>query len=64
MVIDWNGEIIFANKEIKSNRHIQVTTMMISILNMALVQLLLMDVERTLWDSFGILVALETTSVR
>ena len=44
---------------------IQVTTMMISVLNMALVQLFTVDVERPLWDSFGILVAKEMpTSAR
>ena len=40
---------------------IQVTTMMISVLNMAMEQLLFMDVEPPLWDSFGILVAVETS---
>ena len=65
MVIDWDGEFTFANKELKSKHHIQVTTMMISILNMALVQLFTMDAERPLWDSFGILVEVEVpTSVR
>ena len=65
MVIDWDGEFIFGNKGIKSNHHIQVTTMMISVLNMALVQLFTVDVERPLWDSFGILVAKEMpTSAR
>ena len=38
---------------------IQVTTMMISVLNMAMEQLLFMDVEPPLWDSFGTLVAKE-----
>ena len=65
MVIDWEGEFIFENKEIQSNHHIQVITMMILILNMALVQLFTVDVERPLWDSFGILVEMEMpTSVR
>ena len=35
--------------------------MMISVLNMAMEQLLFMDVEPPLWDSFGILVAVETS---
>ena len=46
MVIDWDGEFIFKNNVMDFNFHIQVITMMISILNMAMVQLLNMDVER------------------
>ena len=65
MVIDWDGEFTFENNELNSNLYIQVTTMMTSILNLALVQLFTVDVERPLWDSFGILVAMEVqTSVR
>ena len=37
--------------------------MMISILNMAMVPLLTVDVERLSWDSFGILVALEVPTI-
>ena len=46
MVIEWDGELISENKEIKLNHPIQVITMMISILNMALEQLLSKDVEQ------------------
>ena len=65
MVIDWDGEFTFENNELNSNLYIQVTTMMTSILNLALVQLFTVDVERPLWDSFGILVVMKLiTSVR
>ena len=67
MVIDWHGEFILNNNEMNLNvlKQIQVITMRISILNMAQIQLLTMDVERPLWDSFGILVAKEMpTSAR
>ena len=65
LVIDWNGEFILKNNQKNSNRHIQVITMMISILNMAMDQLFSVDVERPLWDSFGILAVMERpTSVR
>ena len=46
MVIDWDGEFNKENDEISQNLHIQVTIMTISILNMAMVPLLNMDVER------------------
>ena len=46
MVIDWDGEFISKNDEMVSNYHIQVITMIISILNMALVHLFTLDVER------------------
>ena len=46
MVIDWDGELISQNGEMNLNFHIQVTTMMTSILNMVLVQLFIKDVER------------------
>ena len=65
MVIDWDGEFISEKILMNLNPDIQVTTMMISVLNMALEQLLLMDVGRPLWDSFGILAVMQMpTSVR
>ena len=46
MVIDWDGEFILGKKHMVTDYHIQDITMIISISNMAMVQLLYMDVER------------------
>ena len=62
MVIDWDGKFIIENNQINQNFHIQGITMMISISNMAMVQLLPTDVERRLLDSFGILVEVQTVA--
>ena len=46
IVIGWNGEFFLGNSFDYRNLFIQVITMMISILNMAKVQVFLRDVER------------------
>ena len=44
MIIDWDGKFIKENNQINQNR--QAITMMISISNMAMVQMFTSDVER------------------
>ena len=63
MVIDWDGKFAIENNQMNQNLHVQVITMMISISNMATVQLFMADVVRPSWDSFGILVVKEVITI-